>query len=491
MTAITDFLQLHPLLTQILTLVYLAIILYVSYRIIMDTTQSSKGFAYLLLIYGFPIIGIIIYFSFGINYRRNKFFDFKIPHNREIYKRIQAFIEKSHQSVLEQNPEKLLKYRNTFDYLYHATQSPLSSENKVELLINGEKKFPAVLNSLRNARHHIHLEYYIFDNSPIAQEVADVLMQKAKEGIIVRLLYDDLGSKNISKGIKQRLEAAGAEVSYFNKVNFRLLANRANYRDHRKIIIIDGKEVYTGGINVSQRYINDDNRKLYWRDTHIKITGPATFFYQYLFLSNWMFTNEKVVKLSQDYFKYEENADRTQIVQAAASGPDTDPHILQSTTSAIHAARKRIYCTTPYLIPPATLHNALIHMAKAGCDVRIIVPEEGDSTFVNAAAYSYYGDLLAAGVRIFLYQRGFIHAKTMLIDDDFSTVGTANLDVRSQQVNFEVNTLIYDRKFNQDLEKAFMKDLTSCRELDFKQWMLRPKYKQFWEQLCRLFSPIL
>lgn len=491
MTAITHFLETYPLLAQILTLAYTALILYVSYRIIMDTTHSSKGLAYLLLIYGFPIIGIIIYFSFGINYRRNRFFSFKIPHNREIYQRIKDFIEKSHQSVLEQNGEQLMKYRNTFDYLYDSALSPLSSKNKVELLINGEEKFPAVLNSMRKARHHIHLEYYIFDHSPIAQEMADVLMQKCREGVIVRLLYDDLGSKTFSRGIKQRLEAAGAEVIYFNKVNFRLLANRANYRDHRKMIIIDGREVYTGGINVSQRYLNDGTQDLYWRDTHLKITGTATFFYQYLFLSNWMFATEKVVQLSQAYFTYEESSDQHQIVQVAPSGPDTDPHILQSTTSAIYAAKQRIYCTTPYLIPPTTLYSALIHMAKAGCDVRIIVPEKGDSALVNAAAWSYYGDLLAAGVRIYLYQRGFVHAKTLLIDEDFSMVGTANLDVRSQQVNFEVNTLIYDLQFNRELEKVFMEDLTYCQELTFKEWKLRPKHRQFWEQLCRLFSPLL
>lgn len=356
--------------------------------------------------------------------------------------------------------------------------------------MNGEEKFSKVFEVIQKAKHHIHLEYYIYENDDVGNKLADLLVLKAKEGVVVRFLYDDMGSGKIGKKLLNRLKEAGVEVSPVNKITFRIFANRVNYRDHRKIIIVDGKEVFTGGINVSDKYINP-NFKQYWRDIHLYIKGNGAFYFQFLFLSNWTFATEKIPKLSQEYFKYENLGSENKIVQVAASGPDTKPSIMLSTTSAILSAKEKVYIVTPYFIPVETVLNAIKQVALSGLDVRLMVPKSGDSLIVNAAAYSYYEELLENNVRIFFYKKGFIHAKIMVIDDNFSCVGTANMDVRSQELNFEVNTLIFDKEVNQKLQNVFLGDIDDCDEIILNEWKKRPKHKVFFEHLARLLSPLI
>ncbi|HBV15212.1 phospholipase D-like domain-containing protein, partial [Chryseobacterium carnipullorum] len=260
-------------------------------------------------------------------------------------------------------------------------------------------------------------------------------------------------------------------------------------QDHRKIIIVDGAEVFTGGINVSDKYINP-NPKQYWRDVHLYMKGEAAFYFQFLFFSNWIFATEKIPEISQLYFT-KSLEEGSSLIQTAASGPDTQPSIMLSTTSAILSAKKRIYIVTPYFIPVETVFNAIKQAALSGVDVRLMVPKSGDSIVVNAAAYSYYEELLENKVRVFFYKKGFIHAKTMLIDDIFSSVGTANMDVRSQELNFEVNALVFDQKINGKLQDLFREDMNDCEEIHLDSWKKRPKYKVFFEHLARLLSPLI
>lgn len=367
---------------------------------------------------------------------------------------IQKGIESEHDAARISFPDYFDKYTTTIEYLYQATFSPLTRGNHVELLINGEQKFPKVLDVLKNAKDHIHLEYYIFQSDKIGQQIGEILKKKAKEGLEVRLLYDAFGSNQLKKNFIRELQESGVEVAPVNSIRFRFLANRINYRDHRKIIIVDGEHVFTGGINVCEKYINPNN-SLYWRDTHIYLKGNAAFFYQALFISNWMFANEKMLEFNPKWFKDQQNPIGEKVVQVATSGPDTKPSIMLSTTSSIYAAKKRIYITTPYFIPNDTVLDAIKQQSLAGIDVRILVPQKGDSLFVNAAAYSYYQELLECGARVYFYKKGFVHAKTMVIDDDFSCVGTANMDVRSQELNFEVNTHVYSQETNALLSKVF------------------------------------
>lgn len=485
-----EFLDQFPYILPALEVLYLLGTVFLAGKIIMDTQTTSKTLAYLMLIIFLPVLGIIIYFVFGVNYRKNKFYTFKIEHNEEIYRTIAGYIQKTHSKALEDHKEEVRNFITTINFLYHATHSPLSQGNETEVLINGEEKFAKVFEVLRKAKHHIHLEYYIYDNDTIGNRLADLLIKKAGEGVKVRFLYDDMGSGKIGKKLLKRLKEGGVEVSPVNKIRFRILANRVNYRDHRKIIIVDGSEVFTGGINVSDKYINP-NPEQYWRDIHLYIKGEAAFYFQFLFLSSWTFATEKFPEISRDYFDYKNTGEGSSLVQTAASGPDTRPSIMLSTHSAILAAKKRIYMVTPYFIPVETVLNAIKQAALSGLDVRLMVPESGDSVIVNAAAYSYYEELLENNVRVFFYKKGFIHAKTMLVDDDFSSIGTANMDVRSQELNFEVNALVFDKKINEKLHRIFIGDMKDCEEIFPDTWRKRPRYKVFFEHLARLLSPLI
>lgn len=485
-----EFLDHYPYLIMGLQVLYFAGILMLSVKIIMDTKTTSKTLAYLLLIIFLPVVGVLIYFFFGVNYRKNKFYNFKIVRNEKIYDEIKQFTQSSSDSVLAKHSQLLERYRSTFAFLNQATHSPLTDNNYVEVIKNGEAKFPKVLEAVKRAKHHIHLEYYIYESDNIGTQLGDLLIEKAKEGIIIRFLYDDLGSGKLSKDFISKLKNAGIEVAPVNKINFRIFANRANYRDHRKMIIIDGREVFTGGINVSDKYINDGKSALYWRDTHLYLKGSGAFYFQYLFLSNWVFATEKVPQLSRDYFDYQDFTGN-QIVQVAASGPDSKPAIMMSTVSAIFAAKEKIYITTPYFIPVESVLQALKQMAISGVDIRLLVPAKGDSLIVNSAAFSYYQELLEVGIKIYFYEKGFVHAKTMIVDNDLSIIGTANMDIRSQELNFEVNTLVYDSEINKEMTSLFMNDLQDSKRINLEDWKKRPKIKIFFEHLARLFSPLL
>ncbi len=371
-------------------------------------------------------------------------------------------------------------------------QSPVIAGNKIKLLINGEEKFPEVIKALKEAKHHIHLEYYIYENDTIGTEIENILISKAKEGVIVRFIYDDFGSPNINKKMEKRLKDAGVEVFPFQKVLFYILANRLNYRNHRKIIVIDGKTAFTGGINVSDRYINNASKKLYWRDTHIRIDGPGVFYLQYLFFADWNFCCDKPIKPSSHHFKFDEQYNGDAYTQTVASGPDTEqPAILFSILQAINLAQKEILITTPYFIPGEPILNALKIAALSGLSVKLLVPGKGDSKIVNAASRSYYGELLKAGIEIYLYQKGFVHAKTIVTDSNFCVIGSANMDIRSFELNFEVNVLLYDKNISKKLRNVFFEDLKSAKQIEAKKWNSRSRLKQLPEKLARIFSPVM
>jgi len=349
---------------------------------------------------------------------------------------------------------------------------------------------------LESATSHIHLEYYIYEDDVTGNAIADVLIRKAREGVEVRFLYDDFGSHNLKKKFLRRLKDAGVETAPFYKVEWYALANRINYRNHRKIIIIDGNKSFVGGINISDRYRNDfgEKQKLYWRDTHLMMEGRATFYLQYLFVCDWNFCNEQKLEFVPRYFpiyRTDEKIDK-EVVQIVASGPDSDlPVILYSIIKAIGAATKKVLITSPYFIPGEALVDQLIISAKSGIEIKLLIPGISDSKIVNAAARSYYTELLRYGVRIFEYQKGFVHAKTIVIDDCLSMVGSANMDYRSFDLNFEVNAIVYSETINAQLREAFYNDLKDSIEIKAEDWLNRPKYVFVWEKLVRLLSPFL
>ena len=371
-------------------------------------------------------------------------------------------------------------------------QTPLTKHNEVKLLVNGEEKFPELLKDLESAKDHIHIEYYIFEQDEIGSKIIELLIKKATEGVAVRFIYDDFVSPTIKKKLEKRMRTAGIEVHPFHKVLFYLLANRLNYRNHRKIIVIDGKIGYVGGINVSDKYYNNGKQKLFWRDTHLKIEGTGVYYLQYLFITDWNFCCPHSLKPSPNHFAPVNRNFKPNYVQVVGSGPDSvQPTILFSILQAIFLAKEELLITTPYFIPGESVVNALRIAALSGLKVKLLVPGKSDSKLVNFASQAYYHDLLMAGVEIYLYQKGFVHAKTLVADGKLSIVGTANMDIRSFELNFEVNAIIYDEEFSEKLRRVFFDDLQYAKQIDANAWFKRPFLKKMPEKVARLLSPSL
>lgn len=477
------------LLAEIL---YVILIIAVMVRIIYDTQTVTKTLAYLLLVVFLPFVGIFIYFSFGINYRKNKLYSKKIIEDHHQEELVLEKLDLYNRKNLEATKENA--FVGLTNMIYQTDRSPLTTNNKAELLINGEEKFPAVLEDLRNATHHIHIEYYIYEDDEIGRAIEEIMIEKAKEGIEVRFIYDDFGSASIRKSLVKRLRNNGVKAFPFYKIKFIKLASRLNYRNHRKIIVIDGRISFVGGINISDKYSNaPTGNKLYWRDTHLKIEGDSTAILQHIFIGDRNYCADKKLKITDQYFpKIGELDGETQNIQIVSSGPDSDrPSIYYAIIKAIQSAKKEILLTSPYFIPGETIIDSMKMAALSGVEVKLLVPGISDSYLVNAAAKSYYTQLLKAGVQIYLYKKGFVHAKTMVADRALAIVGTANLDYRSFDLNFEVNAVVYDDQLAEELASHFENDLLHSEKIDIQSWLNRPKYIQLIEKIVRLISPML
>ena len=474
-------------------IVYVIIIIAVLLRIIYDTQTVTKTLAYLLLVIFVPLIGIFIYFSFGINYRKNKLYNKKIVQDQQQEDRVLAKLESYNLKNLEGVKEDD-HFAGLMKMIYQTDRSPLTTNNSAELLINGEEKFPTVLEALRNAKHHIHIEYYIYEDDEIGRAIEQILIEKARSGVEVRFIYDDFGSASIRKTLAKRLRENGVKAFPFYKIKLIKLASRLNYRNHRKIIVIDGRISFIGGINISDKYSNASKRnKLYWRDTHLKLEGDATAILQHIFIGDWNYCSDEKLTINELYFpRPEQNFEHTKNVQIVSSGPDSDrPSIYYAIVKAIQSAKKEIFLTTPYFIPGETIIDAMKMASLSGVKVKLLVPGISDSFMVNAAAKSYYTILLRAGVQIYLYRKGFVHAKTLVADRCLAMVGTANLDYRSFDLNFEVNAVVYDQELAGELTDNFEKDLLDSEQIHMESWLNRPKHVQLIEKIARLMSPML
>lgn len=474
---------------------YLLIVFLVILRVLYDTRSSIKALAYILFIIFAPVAGMLFYFSFGINYRKRKLYSKKISIDEPLRLRIRNNMNTYSEAILDSGLIEE-KYKTLTEFIRRSGSSPLTANNDVKLLINGEDKFPVLVKALLNAKNHIHLEYYIYENDITGNEIAEILIKKAKEGVEVRFMYDDFGSHGLGKSFIQRLKRAGIQTAPFYKIKWYALASRINYRNHRKIIIIDGKVSFVGGINMSDKYRNDleTKNRLYWRDTHLMITGQATAYLQYLFVCDWNFCSNTKLAYSEVYFPdtSQQEIIENDVVQIAASGPDSSqPLIFYSLLEAISCAKKSIYITSPYFIPGESLMDALIIAIQSGLDVKVLIPGISDSKMVNTAASAYYTELLQYGAKIYKYNKGFVHAKTMVIDNDLSIIGSANMDYRSFDLNFEVNAMVYSKNIANQLTVAFEDDLKVSEQIDKDSWINRPKYIHLWEKVVRLLSPFL
>ncbi len=457
--------------------------------ILFKNINPTKTLSYILVLVVFPFLGLIVYYFFGQEYRKNKIFNRKNVLNEKIVQNLGRDFELS-DSQLHKLDEFLDEKIKLVHLLNNNKSTPVTLHNELQILKNGQEKFQFLFEDLKHAEHHIHLEYYILKDDNIGTQLIDILCQKATEGIKVRLSFDDVGSK-ISSKTKKRMTKSGIEFYAFMPVLFPRFTSKMNYRNHRKIAIIDGKIGYVGGINVSDNYVNYKNGESYWRDTHLRMVGEALKPLQIHFLMTWDFVSNSSCKITAELFP-DVHIKTIKAVQIAGSGPDTDwANIMDAMFVAINTAEDYVYVTTPYFIPNDEIVTSLQIAAKSGLDVRLLIPKNSDSWTAKHATNSYLERLLEANVKVYRYTKGFIHAKTMVVDDLFSTIGTANLDYRSFNINFEINALIYNKETSLELKNIFLEDIQDSDQITLEKWQERSRFSKVKESYCRLWSPLL
>ena len=460
-----------------------------------ERRNPASTWAWLLVLVFIPIFGFLIYMIFGRNGKREKVFREKERYDKEVYYKYLLHdtrsIEKiQHQKSFIQHGGKIVEseYLTDLAYLHLNSGYWMTFNNEVTYYNNGVDKFEALIEDIKNAKKFIHMEYYIWRGDGLGTRIVEELTKKAREGVEVRVLYDGMGNCRLPKNFFDKLHAAGGHTAAFLPP----FIVRLNYRNHRKLCVIDGEVGYIGGLNVGDEYLGIVERYGPWRDSHLRFKGDALDQLQIRFIMDWNFTaKEGIIRLDDKYFPIREQFDgiETQIV---SSGPDTRwKNVRNGYFKMINEAEDHIYLTTPYFVPDDGIFEALRVAALSGLDVRIIIPGNPDHFFVYWASMSYLGELLEAGVKCYQYEKGFIHAKSLFIDGLVSSMGTANMDIRSFDLNFEINAFLFDSGLTQVLEADFLNDLKSCVEITWEWYSRRKWWFKVREAVARLISPML
>lgn len=473
-------LELFPVWTYVLIAAYSVLAIAIVLSLLVHGVRPAKTLAWLLAIFTIPVGGLLLYWMLGRNRRKHKM------------KRLQQKLLPLSSAFLD--PELYrdqLKYERLMRLINNACQIPPVRGNQVEFLIDGKSTFESIFLALEQAQKSIHLQYYIFEEGDLADRLGELFLKKSRQGVRIRLIYDEVGSFSLSRAYRKKLRKAGIEVFAFLPFRFSRLLSGLNYRNHRKIITIDGKVAFTGGINISDKYLSGDHLLGPWHDAHLRIEGPAVASLEKIFAMDWLMVSGQKLETSPP-LPVAADAATQRIVQIVPSGPDDKfPVIEQVLLRLILEARDYLYITNPYIIPSQEILKGLQIAALSGVDVRLLVSEQSDSRIVNWSVRSYFEPLLRSGVRIFQYPHGFLHSKIIVSDNDISTVGTANIDVRSFEHNYEVNALVYDRHFAMELRTEFLRDCAVSKELVKNQFYGRPIGQRLKEGAARILSPLL
>ena len=469
------------IVSSILIALYCLTILGLVLVIITENRNPLKTIPWVIVLLLAPGIGLIFYIFFGQDNRRQRII------SRRTYKRI---MKRPQEGQIAQDACAVPKaYTPLSKLLSNSNQTPLLCGTQITTYTNGSDKFKDLLDALRNATHHIHIQYYIFCDDSIGREIQQTLIQKAKEGIEVRVLYDDVGCWNVKDKFFKEMKKAGVEVFPFLRVAFPVFSSKVNYRNHRKIVVIDGKIGFMGGMNIADRYEKGIAWGV-WKDLHFKFAGKGVHGLQSAFLIDWYVITKKLL-IDKVYYPstriYGDN-----IMQIATSGPVGMWRILlQATIYVISNAKKYVYIQTPYFLPTEGLNQALQSAALGGIDVRIMLPKRSDTRTANMATHSFIDEMVRAGVKIYLYKPGFLHSKLMVSDDAITSIGSANMDFRSFEHNFEINAYVYQKDFAVEMRNIFLNDMYHCEHLIPTVWLKRPLKQRLAESFMRLFSPLL
>lgn len=452
--------------------------------VLQENKNPVRTIAWILVLVFIPVVGLVFYSVFG----RSGFHQGRIA--RKIRKRIALgqLPALKHSEEAECNP-LLLKYRRLIRLLSVSAEAPLFGNNRVEIYVDGKSLLQRMLDDIAAARDHIHVEYFILEDDKTGGAFIDALLRKAADGVEVRIIYDGLGSMHLKRSTLGKMRAAGIKFRSFARLRFPFFTGKLNYRNHRKILIIDGETAYLGGFNIADRYTDGLDWGV-WRDTHIRFRGDAVAGTQNIFLSDWLGVAGKIHRANR-FFPLADEETRT-FAQVVRSGPDSAwQGIMLGFCEAIYSATRSIDIQTPYFLPNEAVLRALQTAAMSGVRVRVILPARSDSRLSYAASMSYMEPLMAAGVRVYLYQKGFIHAKTMVVDDELTIVGSANVDYRSFEQNFEIDAFIYDEDVAHQMRDWFLRDKRVSRRLHPGLWKQRSRWQRLVQSVARLFSPIL
>jgi cardiolipin synthase len=461
-------------------LIYLILAISIVISILLHGAKPSKTLSWLLVVFTIPIGGILLYWLLGRNRRKNKLLKIKKSAFFNLPKPTQV-----HMASLQG------KYRKLMMLVYRNSHFPPTTHNRLKLLKDGKSTFEAIFNALESSKSQIHLQYYIFEEGELADRLLDLFEKKIGEGVIVRMIYDSIGSFSLSTSYLKKLALIGVEVYPFLPFKFGRFLSSLNYRNHRKIIVVDGTIAFTGGINISDKYLKGDISLGNWHDMHLRIEGPSANHLDYLFAMDWFLVSQKTIELlpPQD-FSINTNDDK--LVQIVSGGPDDDfPALEQAYFTIINKAKKYLYITNPYVIPGQAIMQALQTAALGGVDVRLMVSDKADSKIVNWSVHSYFEALLKSGIKIYLFPDGFLHSKIIVSDDLICTIGTANLDDRSFEQNYEVNAIIYDEDFAQLLREDFLRDANVSKMISYQEHLARPWINKLQEGFGKVFSPLL
>lgn len=450
--------------------------------------------SWLLVLNCIPVVGFLLYLIIGWDLYKSKMFKLK-----EIEDTLNAAIGKQEEILKRKEmhiaDEDLAGYEDLIMYNLRSGGAVYSEDNQVEIYTDGREKFAALVEEIRKAKKYIHLQYYIIKPDELFWKLEEELAKKAAEGVEVRILYDSLGCRNMRRKDWKRLKSEGIQVAEFFPIGIFRYHFRINYRNHRKIVVIDGKTGFVGGFNIGREYLGLDEYFGYWRDTHLKIKGSAVRDLQLRFVLDWNYAAQENLFREGKYFDMEEPDERLTGkcgIQIITSGPDSRGHSVKNNyIRMIHKAKDHVYIQTPYFVPDEAYLNAIKIAARSGVDVRLMIPCKPDHPFIYWASYSYMEELIAAGVKCYIYNNGFLHAKGMMVDGLVSCYGTANMDIRSFHLNFEVNATLYSKEVTGKLEEAFRKDLENCTRITPMLYAKRSLIIRIKEQISRMLSPLL
>lgn len=477
---LSELFQFATILYDIFMILYVLTIVGTLIVILSENRNPVKSLAWATVLVLLPMVGIVLYLFFGRSLKNHHML------SRKNWRRLHAADAAHVPHNLPLTPSGSLQTH----LMASLDQAAYYEGNDIKIFTSGKSKFDSLMADIKAAKQFVHIQYYIVEDDNLGRELGELLIEKVRQGVKVKLIYDHVGSYTIKKSIFKRLRKAGVEASPFFEITFTKIANRLNWRNHRKLVIIDGQVGYIGGMNVADRYVTGDKKSGPWRDTHLRIAGPAVAAMHNAFATDWYYMRRTLLTLPQESLP--QPSATGDAVQIVASGPTDKWNAISFVVlRAITMAKKNLYIQTPYFLPNDPLLRALQVAALSGVDVRLMIPRRTDSTLLRLASSSYLKECLLAGIKVYFYDAAMLHSKVIIVDDDFVTTGSSNFDFRSFEHNFECNALVYSTSFNRRMKDIFIVDQRHSTRLILSHWRRRPLMTKAFESLARLLAPIL